>query len=776
MADVMGERKENRNSMKKQVRSVLTLLLACIMIASVGLMTACEMASGAQGGYSFDKLAEGEATYDWEVPTFTEMTTTPDDTAKGTLKYEMAADGTTVTISYDVNGETVSYTVPNNLNYISGGLAATDDLDRSLYDSYDVGNYGSTGEKYIGLFYFLWQGEHGDNGIFDLQKIIDEVGVEAAGSTKCGKYGPVGAMHWFAEPLYGYYYANDAWVMRKHAELLTNANIDFLYFDVTNGFSYLHNATKLMGILHELNEQGYDAPQVVFYTNSNAHGVIREIYDNVYAKDLYPDTWFRIDGKPVIIGPNDANIDDFFTMKQNQWPTEGSKRNGWPWMDFQWPSRLFRGNDKNDPTAISVSIAQHSGTVAFSDSSLYGNYTNRGRSFTAKRQTDEVLRECYNAWVADPTLTNYGLNFQAQFDNAIDKDANYILVTGWNEWVAQRQNTGSDRIWFVDTSSMEFSRDSEMMRGGYFDNYYIQLTYNVQKVKGTAPVIVQDARNPINVTGEFDQWNDVQVTYIDPKGDTVDRNATGFGYKKLTNTSGRNDIVSSKVTSDTKNIYFLVETAENITLYDNDSSFMKLYLNTDRDTTGWYGYDYIVNYEAKSGTTTTVAKHNGADNAYSFETIGEVSYRVSGKQMMIAVPQEMLGIENGYLELNFEFKWADSKTVYDEMEDFYCDGDAAPLGRMNYIYQNYIPEVSEIKYPWDTEAPTEAPTEPVTEPVTVPETTPETVTEGAPQTPAESATDAEPETDGGCTSAVVGLAGLSLLLPAVYVLRKRRED
>ncbi len=28
--------------------------------------------------------------------------------------------------------------------------------------------------------------------------------------------------------LYGYYYANDAWVMRKHAELLTMANIDFL--------------------------------------------------------------------------------------------------------------------------------------------------------------------------------------------------------------------------------------------------------------------------------------------------------------------------------------------------------------------------------------------------------------------------------------------------------------------------------------------------------------------------------------------------------------------
>lgn len=64
---------------------------------------------------------------------------------------------------------------------------------------------------------------------------------------------------------------------------------------------------------------------------------------------------------------------------------------------------------------------------------------------------------------------------------------------------------------FIDCASMEFSRDTEMMRGGYFDNYYIQLTYNIQRLKGTAPIIVQDSRKPINVTGEFDQWDAVEV-------------------------------------------------------------------------------------------------------------------------------------------------------------------------------------------------------------------------------------------------------------------------
>ena len=768
------------NAKRKKLVTILAIILAVLMVGSVATLTVSMVVAAIQeathdhdkdkktadlgGKYSFDFLS-GDASE--------EIDTSEYDKAEGTLKMETSADGKSVTISYEVNGETVSYTVPNNYNYTMGGYAATDDLDRTLYTSTDAGAYGSTGEHYVGLFYFLWQGEHGDSGIFDLQKIIDEVGVEAAGSTKCGKYGPVGAMHWFAEPLYGYYYANDAWVHRKHAELLTQANIDFLYFDTTNGYPYLHNAKSLMKCLHELNEQGFDAPQVVFYTNSQAENVIRQVYNDIYKKGLYEDTWFKVNGKPVIIGPMEANIDDFFTMKQNQWPTEQSKVNGWPWMDFQWPSRLFRSAYDFDGAAIRVSIAQHSGTVAFSDSSLYNNHTNRGRSFWSdKRANDKILLQRYEEWKADPSLTNQGLNFQAQFDRAIETDAMYILVTGWNEWVAQRQNTGNDRIWFVDTSSMEFSRDSEMMRGGYFDNYYIQLAYNVQKAKGAAPIVVQDARNPIDVTGGFDQWNAVSFTYHDAVGDTVDRDAIGFGRTKYTNTSGRNDIKAAKVTSDTKNVYFYVECAEAITAADSSSSWMKLYVDADSNgTTGWYGYDFIINNEVKGDGTTTVAKYNGADGKYGFETCGEVSFKLDGNKMMIAVPQEMLGM-TGYRELCFQFKWADSDTVYDEMEDFYCDGDAAPLGRMNYVYQNYIPGVSNVVYPeLETTAPeTEAPTEPETQ---APATEAPT---DAPATEAPTEAETQPAEKEGCGS-VISFAFVSVLaLVSSAVIIKRKEQ
>ena len=75
------------------------------------------------------------------------------------------------------------------------------------------------------------------------------------------------------------------------------------------------------------------------------------------------------------------------------------------------------------------------------------------------------------------------------------------------------------------------------------------------------------------------------------------------------------------------------------------------------------------------------------------EVIGEVSYKVEGAEMMISVPLSMLGIEN-YKEIYIEFKWADAdqKTKFTTMEDFYLYGDVAPLGRLSWIYRNYISE------------------------------------------------------------------------------------
>ena len=714
---------------------------------------------------------EANKKVEWADPNPSENPTFSLDTYEGSLQYAVSADGKEVTISYQLNGETVSYTVPNNANYVFGGYAGTDDLGRSLYtqysqytttnhkqiesDPYTVGVYGQNGEHYVGLFYFLWMGEHQDTGVWDNTHIVEQYGDKAFSTNTCNAWGPVGQMHYFAEPLYGYYYSSDQWVMRKHMELLSNANVDFLYIDVTNGYEYYDNAIKLMQVCHEMNEQGYDAPQIVFYTNTNSSQTVKKLYDKIYSKNQYPDTWLYIDGKPVIIANDSDNIDDFFTIRRPQWPNEGTKSNAWPWMDFQWPQRVFKTDGKGE--AISVSMAQHAGTIRFSDSAFYGDLTNRGRSYNG---TYDLLT---------PDSYKLGINFQYQFDRALSKDVKYVLVTGWNEWVAQRQPSDNGMVNFVDTASLEFSRDIEMtITDYYFDNYYMQLIYNVQALKGASPIVVQDARNPINVTGDFAQWDNVIVTYYDVEGDTVDRNGQAFGHQTMTNTTGRNDIVASKVTQDTTYLYFYVQTADDISKPVAGTSWMQLFLDVDGSTeTGWYGYDYIINYNASEDFTTTVAKYTGTDGKYSFTDCGTVSYRVKGNQMMIAVPMEMIGVTY-YNQICMQFKWADSDTLLDEMADFYIDGDMAPLGRLNYVYQNYIPGVStdikaetvitlaekaagEDKYVPDNTEATE------TEPATDPESTPDTDTVADPET------DTEPVDTVSC-KAVAGSAVLMAVI------------
>ena len=723
---------------------------------------------------------EANKVVEWADPTPTDFPTFSVDTQQSSVKYTVSEDGKQVTISYLLNGETVSYTVPNNVNYVFGGYAGTDDLGRQLYTQYSgytttnykqsvseekpVGVYGSNGEHYVGIFYFLWMGQHGDTGAWDMTHIVEKYGDKAFNTKTCNAWGPVGQMHYFAEPLYGYYYSNDQWVMRKHMELLSNANVDFLYIDVTNGYDYYENAVLLMEVCHELNEQGYDAPQIVFYTNSSSGSVVRTLYNKIYSKNLYPDTWLYVDGKPLIIAQEADNINGFFSIRLPQWPNETTKKNAWPWMDFSWPQRIFKNNDGKGE-AISVSMAQHAGTIRFSDSAFYGDRSNRGRSFNG---TYDLLT---------PDSYKLGINFQYQFDRALDKDVKYVLITGWNEWVAQRQPTDDGSIVFVDTSSLEFSRDVEMtITDYYFDNYYMQMIYNIQALKGASPIIVQDGRTPINVTGDFAQWDQIEVTYYDVEGDTVDRNGQAFGRKTMTDTTGRNDIVSAKVTQDTTYLYFYAQCADDICKPVANTSWMQLFLDVDGSVkTGWYGYDYIINYNASENFTTTVAKYTGKDGAYGFTECGTVSYRVKGNQMMIAVPMEMLGITY-YNQLCMQFKWADSDTLLDEMSDFYLEGDMAPLGRLNYVYQNYIPGVSTDLTPANviTLEQKQAGEEITTEPEdSVEETT---------QAPTQSGTETESETEDeplipalGCKATAGGMIVL-VLIGACMVTFKKKKD
>lgn len=715
---------------------------------------------------------------DYTQPEPSDMVTRSADTAPGSLSMTHNSDGT-LTVSYLLNGETVTYTVPDRLQNTYGPLAGEDDLGRTLWDMYTevdpsytglsssgrvknfnedpfvIGAEGARMTREVGIFYFLWLGEHGDAGIQDITKIMEQYG-DQAGLASCPGWGPVFSIHHFAEPLYGYYYSIDTWVMRKHVELLSNAGVDFLYFDTTNNYAYTENVLKLMKILHEFNVRGYEAPKVCFYTHTGADERVKTIYNAIYKKDLYPDTWYMWEGKPLIIAPANTNVDGFFTTREPQWPNEKQQKNAWPWIDWNWPQKVYR-DSRNKPEAVSVSVAQHAGNGCFSESALYGYEGNWGRSFNG---TNDLL-----------TADSYklGLNIQNEFNYAMTVDTPVVLVTGWNEWIAGRQpqiNNGQPVV-FIDTFNYEYSRDIEMSRGGYFDNYYMQLISNIAAIKGAAPTLVQDARNPINVTGDFAQWDKVLVDYPDPEGDTVERDCVGFGHNKLTDTTGRNDITDIKVTNDLTYLYFYVKTADTIVRPEagKTSAWMQLFLNVDGKQTGWYGYDFILNGSPKSDTVTTLDKYENG----SFTAAQDIAYRVLGNEIMFAVPMEYLGI-TAYDRIALQFKAVDSDNAVDELEDFYIEGDCAPLGRPNFMYQTYIPGVTEGDgTPILTLAERALhPTDEVTEA--------DTQTSAQPDT--ESGTDALTEAPDkkGCRSALPVFVPLVLILGAAAAVGKRKHD
>ena len=173
---------------------------------------------------------------------------------------------------------------------------ATDALGRKLPTYKEVGPPRT--DTYVGIFYFLWQGTPGGGGgtaIYDNSKLIQENPEHPA-------YGPHYAFHWWGEPEAGYYRAEDPWVIRRNLQTLSDAGVDFLYFDVTNGFAYLNVVNSLCIISEQMRQERILTPYIIFITHTNSGLMINKLYNDIYSKGKYKDLWFYWQVKPLIFG------------------------------------------------------------------------------------------------------------------------------------------------------------------------------------------------------------------------------------------------------------------------------------------------------------------------------------------------------------------------------------------------------------------------------------------------------------------------------------------
>jgi hypothetical protein len=112
---------------------------------------------------------------------------------------------------------------------------ATDDLKRTLPDAATAGPPKQ--DKFIGMFYFLWLGRHGEQGPFDISKIL-AADSEAIQKENSPLWGPPYVPHHWGESVFDYYVSDDEFVLRKHAQMLADAGVDVIIFDVTNQVTY----------------------------------------------------------------------------------------------------------------------------------------------------------------------------------------------------------------------------------------------------------------------------------------------------------------------------------------------------------------------------------------------------------------------------------------------------------------------------------------------------------------------------------------------------------
>lgn len=565
--------------------------------------------------------------------------------------------------------------------------AATDGLGRTVPGAEQVGEKDDS--KFVGMFYWTWHTNFSYLTPRNTTEILKEH-PEIVYDFDSPYWGfdanyPDGRPYFWDEPIWGYYSDLDAYVIRKNAELLADAGVDVIFFDCTNGTSTWDNAClKLFDVFEEAKKDGVNVPKVAymlpFYSDDDSTTSLKHLYNDIYSQEKYKDLWFMWDGKPMIMAHSsqlkktdalEKEILEFFTFRANK-PSYFDNdmlysSKSWGWCSDYPQAKYGKSlNGRVEEMCVSVSQNAYDGKLAAQNDPRGA----QGRSFT---HGDYSYSYNYagKTITVDKNIENsdfYGLNFQQQWDYAIECDPDFIFVDGWNEWIAGRWKEweGTNNA-FPDQYNDEHSRDIEPSNGRLKDYYYYQLVSNIRRFKGTNEKTIE---------------NNGTKTYYHYTNSTYNRDCAGWKDTYYTNSTMRNDFVKAEVKDSNGSIYITVETKDDITPY-TDNAWMRLLIDTDTSgiSENWEGFEYIINRGNASKDTMVIEKSTGG---WSFTKVGEASYTINGNKITYVIPAVALGLDAD--EIKFNFKLSDNMQTDGDILDFYKSGDVAPGGRFTFVY------------------------------------------------------------------------------------------
>ena len=619
--------------------------------------------------------------------------------------YDIPENGYVAVWAHQDNGEVTFDNLAVNWDYKAPLVYIPTDSSilKDLYNDTWVGmddenrlvNYGADDveDKLVGMFYQIWHAQTGttypDQILYDHHAIYQQGG-HAAVKDAYTK-GPIGWGHYWGQPYFGYYLTNDQWVIRKHASMLCDIGVDFIYLDVTNGNPLTTSYMAIFKEYHAMREEGMDTPDICFFMSNSAEPNIRvfeDIWDNIYSTGQYSDLYAMYKGKPLLLG-NVEMIEDkaaleTFTIRRC-WALRENVSGGrdmWTWM-HETPQPISKNTATREEEEISISAG------------ILANIS-MGRSFSKGHQPDLLTlpNGQKDIFQFELKTTGKGIFFAEQMERAAKADTYVLLINAWNEWVAGRweanhhpkvANTPIDCTYryYVYCFNPEFSRDIEPMTGGFGDNYYYQLAQFLRAFKGSRVAPEAAGQTEMALDAPLSAWDSVWPEYMDTPGDTFHRDAMGYcNFFHYTNESGRNDIISAKVSRTDAFTYFLAVCADTITA-PAGSNWMNLFINTDGSyETGWYGYDIAINRDGAKSAAGKVTIEKFVGNEWKFQSLGEGEIKVNGNYLVIKVDTALCGLTG-----DFDFKWADNSTIDGQIMQFLDQGDAAPNARFNYAYR-----------------------------------------------------------------------------------------
>ena len=526
----------------------------------------------------------------------------------------------------------------------------------------------------VGMFYYVWHGQHGAE-TKDITRLLEQ-------NPDSPAWGAENQFHWSGKPALGYYAGGDRYIVAKHMQMLVDSGIDFYFFDVTNAFTYDAQVQVVLDEIDRRTSLGLPSPRLAFCCHSGTANVVTHLYNKWYKDAANSKYWFYWNGKPLILidksqkSQISADIRAFFTMRHS-WAWEQGE-DMWPWLaEYPQKINISRETGRTVYEQMTVAAAMHP-------------YSKIGKSYCKRK---EPALDKYGLTSSTP----WGLFLSEQFSQAISKHPRVLMITQWNEWMAQRfiVKQGDDisltrpgatpavgETYFVDVYNQEFSRDIEPSSEPLIrDNYYLLMVSCLRRYRGVNKIPEPTMCHTINTSAGFGQWADVTPEFLDEPGDVAYTSSTAMPAACRKRASV--DIVSCKVSLDTDSLYLYARASKRIPAVSRSipTDYMSVLLNLDADyTTGWEGYDYRVSHQ--NGTPWLM---RWDASSKEWQSVAEVTCVKEGSEMMYAVSRAEVGMTE---DRDFDFKWVDNTPLLTtEILDFIPNGDCAPNGRFNYRYK-----------------------------------------------------------------------------------------